>query len=104
MSDGFWDGATAANDVDIPAFFDSSVVDGIIGLLQMGVLVSIGTTRDGGAIGLAVFDNGRRRREYFRESGDAADFLRGAVAALSSAGVGQPNGDHPPRRKPSRGA
>lgn len=103
MNDSFWDGSATGSNIDLPAFFDSGVLDGLIGLLSMGVLVSLGTTRDGGAIGITILQDGRRRREYFRDSDVAGGFLRDAVDALG-AGVGAAtNGDRPVGQKPTRG-
>lgn len=103
MPNDFWDGSAKSAYLDIPAFFDSSLTDGICRVLEMGVLVSLGLTRDGGALGIAVFDDGRRRREYFRTSQDASDWLGLAAAALSGNGVGD-NGEEPSARQdPTRG-
>lgn len=103
MNETFWDGSAKGSNIDLPAFLDSSVLDGLIGVLSMGVLVSLGVTRDGGAVGITILSDGRRRREYFRDPEPAADFLRGAVDALG-AGVGAAtNGDRPVGQKPTRG-
>lgn len=104
MNDDFWNGSTSATDLDLPAFLDSSVTDALTSLLDLGVLVSLGLTRDRGAIGIAVFDDGRRRREYFRQPEEAADWLRLAVATLSGNGLGPPAESPPRRQKPTRGA
>lgn len=104
MDDGFWDGTAGTNAIDLPAFFDSGVIEKLGEVLALGVLVSIGLTRDGGAVGLAVFDDGRRRREYFRDSTAASDFLGAAAASLSGNGIGAPARKPPVSRKPSRGA
>lgn len=104
MSDDFWDESSSGTHLDVPAFFDSGVVEGIGRLLGLGVLVSLGLTRDGGALGVAVFDNGRRRREYFRDSSDASEWLGKAHTALSGNGLGAPDSTRPAPRKPTRGA
>lgn len=103
MSD-FFDNGAGASPVDVPAFFDSGVLDAIIGLVSMGVLVSIGSSRDRGAISLGVTRDGKSRREYFRHSDEAADFLRLADAAVRGTGFGQTGGDLPPTQRPTRAA
>lgn len=97
MDNDFFAGSSASTDIDLSAFFDSSVTEQLCGLLELGVLVSLGVTRDGGALGIAIFNDGRRRREYFRRSEDAADFLRLATESLSGLGVGS-NGRNGSRR------
>lgn len=82
MNDRFFDSASSGNELDLPAFFDSDILDGLIGVISLGVLVSVGLTRDRGALGITILDNGRKRREYFRRSEDACEYLRGAVLAL----------------------
>lgn len=104
MDDDFWDSSGSGANLDVPAFFDSSVMERLCEVLSLGVLVSLGLTRDGGALGVAVFDDGRRRREYFRTSSDAEDWLRRAATALSGNGLGQTNGGPSRSRKPTRGA
>lgn len=93
MNDEFWSGTATGNALDIAAFLDSSVTDGIGGLLAMGVLVSLGLTRDGGAVGVTVFNDGRRRREYFRQSSDCADWLQLARLALAPNRASRPAGN-----------
>jgi len=53
-------------------------------IVGAGALVSIGTTSDGGALGITVTLDGRWRREYFRASEDAASWLLEALAAVES--------------------
>lgn len=89
MTSDFWDRGSANDDLDLRAFFDSSIGDRLAGLLAVGVLVSLGLTRDRGALGVTVLDNGKKRREYFRRSEDCADWLQLATAALSGNGSGR---------------
>jgi hypothetical protein len=103
MTNDFWDGSTTSTNLDVSAFFDSSVTEHLCRVLEMGVLVSFGLTRDGGAIGIAVLDDGRRRREYFRTPQDAADWLGLAAAALSGNGVGDNGAQPSSRQDPTRG-
>lgn len=102
QSDFFTDGA-GKSIVDVPAFFDSDIYRPVAELVSMGVLVSFGSTRDRGAISVSVTTDGRRRREYFRDSAEATDFLRLAVAAVRGTGSGNPAGDLPPVQRSTRG-
>lgn len=103
MNETFWDGSAKGSNLDLPAFLDSGVSDGLIRLLSLGVLVSLGVTRDGGALGITVLSDGRRRREYFRDSASAADWLDMAVGALSGPGLGSTANGGPVGQKPTRG-
>lgn len=102
--DDFFASSNGASIVDVRAFFDSRVPDQIGECVSLGLLVSVGTTRDRGAISLTVTNDGKHRREYFRDSAEAADFLRLAAAAVRGRGLGEPGPDLPATRKPTRGA
>lgn len=98
FSDGVGDAV-----VDVPALFDSGIPGQVAELVSMGVLVSIGTTRDRGAVSIRITSDGRSRRAYFRDAADATDWLRLAVAAVSGRGVGEPERQAAVIPKPSRG-
>lgn len=103
MNDDFFNGSGSGTPADIPAFFDSGVPKLIGELVGMGVLVSIGTTRDRGAVTITVTNDGRWRRDYFRTSEDAADWLGLAVEAVSGRGHGTTATDRPVSQKPTTG-
>lgn len=75
--------------IDIAGFLDSDIPKQIAALVEMGVLVSIGSTRDGGAISLAIIHDGASSREYFRQSDEGLDWLRRATDTLRARGVGR---------------
>lgn len=102
-SDGFFSDGAATAVVDVPGFLDSGITDLLAELVAMGVLVSIGTTRDRGAVSITVTSDGRWRRDYFRDSADASDWLRLAVAAVSGSGIGSTATDRPVSQKPTTG-
>lgn len=85
MADDWFDHAGRGAPVDVGALFDSKVPVLLGELVQLGALVSVGTTSDGGACGITVTLDGRWRREYFREADEAGDWLAGAVEAVRSA-------------------
>lgn len=103
MPDDFFANGSHAALADVRAILDSSVPALVAELVEMGVLVSIGATRDRGAVSITVTSDGRWRREYFRSSDDAADFLGHAVDAIRGAGVGPTVTQPPVIRKPTRG-
>lgn len=70
--------------VDVRAFFDSRVPDAIAGLVEMGVLVAVGTTRDRGALSITITHDGAFDREYFRNSEDALEYLGRATETLGA--------------------
>jgi hypothetical protein len=88
--------------VDARAFFDSAIPERIAVIVGMGCLVSIGTTRDRGAISIRVTFDGESDREYFRDPADATDWLDGIGRSLIGAGLGEPERDPEPRQKPTR--
>lgn len=71
--------------VDVLALFDSEIPAVLAELASIGALVSFGTTRDGGALGVTVTVDGRWRRGYFRDSDEALSWLAEAVPAVRSA-------------------
>lgn len=81
MSDWFDVGGTGSP-VDIPALFDGPSAEGVWSLVQCGALVSLGTTSDGGALGVTVTVDGRWRREYFRDAEDLISWLAEALPAV----------------------
>lgn len=103
MNDDFWAGTNNGNVLDLEAFFDSDITDALRRVISLGVLVSLGLTRDGGALGITILDAGRKRREYFRSAQDGSDWLHMAAAALSGNGSAQQPTGPPVGQKPTRG-
>jgi hypothetical protein len=81
MSDWFADGSHPAV-CDVHGIMDSAVPALLWGLVAAGNLVSVGTTRDRGALSVTITNDGRWRRDYFRGSEELAEWLRGATVAL----------------------
>ena len=79
MADWFEEGGSGSP-VDVAKVMDSKAADLVWELIAGGVLVSLGTTSDGGALGITVTLDGRWRRQYFRETEEAVSWLEGAVA------------------------
>lgn len=84
MSDWF-DEARGGARVDVPALLDSSGGAALAELVGSGALVSMGLTRDGGALGVTVTVDGRWRREYFRDGEALTDWVAEALPAVRAA-------------------
>lgn len=80
-ADWFDDGGTGSP-VDVVALLDSDVPKLLGRCAMAGALVSFGTTSDGGAMSITVTLDGRWKRQYFRNSEEATDWLIGAVEAV----------------------
>ena len=88
--------------VDVAIILDGTgVTEALAQLVQLGALVSIGTTSDGGALGLTVTLDGKWRRQYGRTVEDFAAWLGGAIEAVEASG-GRPAAS-PGRRRRQRG-
>lgn len=83
MTDWFDDGGSGRL-VDVKAVMDSGVPELLWRIVEAGALVSVGRTSDGGALGVTVTLDGKWRREYFRDSDEATDWLLGAVDAVEA--------------------
>lgn len=97
MSDWF-EASGAAGAVDVAALMDSGAPGVLWDLAQTGALVSVGTTSDGGALGVTITLDGRWRREYFRDSDELTSWLLGALEAVRAA-IQAPTASPGPRRR-----
>lgn len=70
--------------LDVRAFFDSGVLEGITRIIDLGCMVSLGSTRDRGAIGVTVTQDGEWEKEYFRNAADAIEWLEGTISVLGA--------------------
>lgn len=84
MADWF-DGGGSGKAVDVPALLDSDALGALLEVVQLGALVGLGTTSDGGALGVTVTVDGRWRREYFRDSEELVSWMAEALPAVRSA-------------------
>lgn len=97
------DGGGNGKAVDVAKVMDSAAPEALWELVQLGALLSLGTTSDGGALGVTVTVDGRWRREYFRDSEDLLSWLAEAVPAIREL-VGDTPASSAPRKRqrPSR--
>src|SRR5688572_20498934 len=84
--------------VDVEAMFDGPAADALWQCVTAGALVSVGTSRDGGALSVGVTCGGKLKREWFRDADELKDWLTRAaeaVVALDARGG--------PGQRPTRG-
>ena len=99
----WFDEGGSGSPVDVAAVLDGTgVTEALAEIVQSGALVSIGTTSDGGSLGITVTLDGRWRRQYGRDAGEFAEFLVAAADAVRTAGPTRAASTGPRRR--SRGA
>lgn len=82
MPDDWFDGGGSGKAIDVAAMFDGLAADGLSELVACGALVSLGTTTDGGALGVTVTVDGRWRREYFRDAEELVSWMAEALPAV----------------------
>jgi hypothetical protein len=81
--------------LDVQAFMDSGCPQLIATILDLGCLVSLGTTRDGGAVSITITHDGAYSRSYFRASEDAVEWLERATGVLRARGLTERRGEAP---------
>lgn len=70
-------------EVDVVEMIGDTVMGKALGeLIQTGALVSIGTTRDGGALGVTVTVDGEWRRDYFRSRDELLAWFGEAIPGV----------------------
>lgn len=83
MTDSSWlEGGGNGHAVDVQGAFDPQAVKGVLAMVEAGALVSLGTTSDGGALGITVTIDGQWRREYVRTAAELKAYLAEAVPAV----------------------
>lgn len=99
VSDWF-DGGPNGSPVDVRALLDAECTTVLWDCVALGALVSLGTTGDGGALGVTVTVDGRWRRAYVRSVEDLETFVSEAGPAVTAL-LGGPDASSA-RRKRSR--
>jgi len=102
MSDWF-EGGGAGKSVDVAALMDSGVPEVLWRIVQAGALLSIGTTSDGGSLGITVTLDGRWRRDYFRDAEEATSWLLGAATAIETSEAPPASSGRRSRQRAPRG-
>lgn len=88
MASSWLDGGGNGHEVDVAELLDPSVVSGIAEIVQSGALLSMGTTSDGGALGITVTIDGKWRREYVRSLDELRAWAAEAVPGITEAQAG----------------
>lgn len=83
---------------EVGAILTASYLENVIDLIQLGALVSTGTTRDGGAVSCTVTYDGDWNRDYVRDEQGMLDFLHDCAQDVREAAT-QPA---PPSRSRGR--
>lgn len=81
---GWFDEAGHGSPVDVAAVMDSGAPEVLWEIVGAGALVSIGTTSDGGTLGVTITLDGKWRREYFRDSDELVSWLLVAKDAVAN--------------------
>jgi hypothetical protein len=101
MSDWFAGGG--GSPVDVAKVLDGQgVVEAFGEIINLGALLSLGTTSDGGALGVTITVDGRWRRQYVREPEELSDWLKGAVQGVADAIERPPSASNAPRQRQRR--
>lgn len=84
MTGGSWlDGGGGGKPVDVVGIVSEVGADGLMQIVEHGALLSLGTTSDGGALGITVTVDGEWRREYVRSADELRAYLAEAVPAVA---------------------
>lgn len=99
----WFEGSGNGGAVDVAELLDGLGAQGIRELVEAGALVSVGTTRDGGALALTVTVDGAWRRDYFRKQDEMLLWIAEALPAVESAraGISPASGASGARARPS---
>jgi hypothetical protein len=102
VSGSWFDGAGNGNAVDVFEVMDSAATKLLLDCVEAGALMSLATTRDGGALGVTVTVDGQWRREYFRDPAALCEWLTGAQDAIAAeTSRGRPPAEAGKRRRRS---
>lgn len=103
MSGSWFEGAGNGGAVDVAELLDGMGAQGVRELVEAGALVSIGTTRDGGALALTVTVDGTWRRDYFRKQDEMLLWIAEAIPAVEALrGTTRPAAVGAQRSRPSK--
>ena len=84
-------GGGPKSQVDLECLLDATTLELVRELVGLGALVSIGSSRDGGALSVHVRSGEIREREWFRTDVELHDWLSEGVAAVHAALGGGPS-------------
>lgn len=93
------EGGGNGSPVDVAALLDHEAWGAVLEMVGLGALVSLGTTSDGGALGITVTVDGRWRRTFVRDSDDLANFVSEAMPSVRAACEARSSSSVPRRRE-----
>lgn len=82
MAGSWLEGGGNGGAVDVVELLTPDAAKGLGSIVQMGALVSLGTTSDGGALGITVTIDGEYRREYVRNEAELGVWLAEAIPGI----------------------
>ena len=83
MAGSWLDGGGSGSSVDVVGIFTADgATKALLEMVEAGALVSLGTTSDGGALGITVTVDGQWRREYVRTEDELNLYLAEAVPGV----------------------
>lgn len=82
MADSWLNGGGNGSACSPVEMVDAKASKGLMQIVEAGALLSMGTTSDGGALGITVTIDGEFRREYVRTADELAAYLAEAVPAV----------------------
>lgn len=80
-----------------PEVLEASFLEYLVELVELGALISVGASRDQGAVQVTITVNGEWDREWFRSNEELLDWLREACAVVRAMGP-QPSTESRRRR------
>lgn len=105
MAGSWLDGGGGGAPVDVHELLTEQAVHGLASIVAAGALLSLGTTSNGGALGITVTIDGEWRREYVRHADELMAYLAEAVPAVEDLTAGsRPSAEsrQRPRRRKAR--
>lgn len=85
MAGSWLDGGGSGAAVDVHDVINAVSTKALFDIVQLGALLSLGTTSDGGALAVTVTVDGKWRREYFRDATELQAWLAEAVPGVEEA-------------------
>jgi len=98
VTDWFDDVRGSSDPIDPAVVVTGDTLGAILDVVRESAMVSVSTTRDGGAVRISVMMDGRPKAEYFRDPGNAQEWLgHAAIACRNARENGGRGGTAPPR-------
>lgn len=93
-------GSNGKGVVSVQGMFPQATIENILLCIDEGALVSLGLTRDRGALSVSMWVDGVKEREWFTDPDKFADAMTEAAEALSMRPGVPPSVKEPRKRSP----